>query len=47
MRLLLVEDDIALGEGICDGLRQEGTPLTGCGTVSVACMRCNTRPSTC
>lgn len=27
MRLLLVEDDIALGEGICDGLRQEGYTL--------------------
>ncbi|AVF55037.1 UNVERIFIED_ORG: DNA-binding response OmpR family regulator [Pseudomonas parafulva] len=27
MRLLLVEDDSALGEGICDGLRQEGYTL--------------------
>ncbi|MFP3499310.1 response regulator, partial [Pseudomonas sp. SIMBA_059] len=27
MRLLLVEDDTALGEGICDGLRQEGYTL--------------------
>ncbi|MFZ5933771.1 DNA-binding response regulator [Pseudomonas putida] len=27
MRLLLVEDDIALGEGICDGLRQAGYTL--------------------
>lgn len=27
MRLLLVEDDAALGEGICDGLRQEGYTL--------------------
>ncbi len=27
MRLLLVEDDIALGEGICDGLRQQGYTL--------------------
>ncbi|BBT40013.1 MULTISPECIES: response regulator transcription factor [Pseudomonas] len=27
MRLLLVEDDRALGEGICDGLRQEGYTL--------------------
>lgn len=24
MRLLIVEDDPALGEGICSGLRQEG-----------------------
>ena len=24
MRLLVVEDDPALGEGICNGLRQEG-----------------------
>ncbi|WJN52354.1 response regulator [Pseudomonas asiatica] len=27
MRLLLVEDDAALGEGICDGLRREGYTL--------------------
>ncbi|MFJ4453830.1 response regulator [Pseudomonas sp. NPDC089392] len=27
MRLLLLEDDTALGEGICDGLRQEGYTL--------------------
>ncbi|MCE0910223.1 MULTISPECIES: response regulator [Pseudomonas] len=27
MRLLLVEDDTALGEGICDGLRQAGYTL--------------------
>jgi len=27
MRLLLVEDDVALGEGICDGMRREGYTL--------------------
>lgn len=39
MRILLVEDDSALGEGIRTALKPEVTPSTGCRMAPAPCTR--------
>lgn len=45
MRILLVEDDPGLGEGILTALSRKTTRWIGCGTVPARCTRSRTRAS--